>query len=66
MNMSLTDITKAIKKQLRKREAKTAASLAYVIFQTADGRLVSRALGMLVANGEAVCAGGRPKAYLKP
>ena len=66
MNMSLTDIAKAIKKQLRKREAKTAATLAYVIFGTSDGRLVSRVLGVMVANQEAVCAGGRPMTYVKP
>lgn len=63
--MVITDITKAIKKALRKKTPKTGAMLALEIFGKSDGRTVSKALGALVASGEAVCAGGRPKTYVK-
>lgn len=63
--MVLTDITKAIKKALRKKTPKTGAMLALEIMGTDDGRTISKALGALVASGEAICQGGRPKTYVK-
>lgn len=63
--MVLTDVTKAIKKALRKKTPKTGRMLALEILGTEDGRTISKALGVLVANGEAVCQGGRPKTYVK-
>lgn len=64
--MVLTDLTKLIKKTLRKRTPKTAAQIAFEVTGQSDGRRVSRAIAALLTSGDIAIQGSRPTTYVKP